>query len=183
MHFNPTDTSLTCTPVRAWVETAKSIRDADGFHLGGVIVHIQNPRSMSGADNEVIRHIDWFLRAHRHYPVSTVANTISPQSLDHGDGTEALAERYMKVSRHSIKKSGWGRYFERFAAWPNPKRLNASARSTGDRECLKPSFHRKCRAYQRPTERLPQKIVLNRRKEAQNTWDVLDIDTPLTPYT
>ncbi len=120
MYFNPMDTSVTRTPVRAWVETAKALRDTNGFHLGGVNVHIQFPHLMCDAEIAVIRHVDRFLRAHGQYPVSTVANTIFPQCLDHGDGAEALAERYMKTFKRSMK-SGWGRYFERFVAWPNPK--------------------------------------------------------------
>lgn len=119
MYFNPMDVSLTRTPVRAWVETAKALRDTDGFHLGGVNVHIQNPNLMSDQEIAVIQHVDGFLREHGQYPVATVANTIFPQGLDHGDGAEALAERYMKVFKRAMK-SGWGRYFERFVAWPNP---------------------------------------------------------------
>ncbi|MXY32831.1 MAG: hypothetical protein F4186_12940 [Boseongicola sp. SB0676_bin_33] len=120
MYFNPMETSLTRTAVRAWVETAKALRDAHKSRLGGVIVHIQSPHVMSDGEIAVIRHVDRFLRAHEQYPVSTVANTIFPQSLDFGDGAEALAERYMKTFRRSMN-SGWGRYFERFVAWPNPK--------------------------------------------------------------
>ena len=120
MYFNPMDTSLTSTPVRAWVETAKTICNADGFHLGGVNVHIHRPLLMNDGEVAVIRHVDRFLREHGKYPISTVANTIFPESLDHGDGAEALAERYMKTFKRSMKL-GWGRYFERFVAWPNPE--------------------------------------------------------------
>lgn len=120
MYFNPMDATLTRTPVRAWIETAKALRDAAGFHLGGVNVHIQNPNLMSDREIEVIRHVDGFLRVHGQYPVATVANTIFPQSLDHGDGAEALAARYAKLFQRAMK-SGWGRYFERFVAWPDPK--------------------------------------------------------------
>lgn len=120
MYFNPMDVTLTRTPVRAWVETAKALRDADNFHLGGVHVHIQNPNLMSDQEIAVIRHVDAFLRKYGQYPVATVANTIFPQSLDHGDGADALAGRYMKVFSRAMK-SGWGRYFQRFVAWPDPK--------------------------------------------------------------
>ena len=99
MYFNPMETSLTRTAVRAWVETAKALRDAHKSRLGGVIVHIRSPHVMSDGEIAVIRHVDRFLRAHEQYPVSTVANTIFPQSLDFGDGAEALAERYMKTFR------------------------------------------------------------------------------------
>ena len=76
MYFNPMDVTLTDTPVRAWVETAKALRDADGFHLGGVIVHIQNPSLMNDRKIAVVQHVDSFLREHGQYPISTVANTI-----------------------------------------------------------------------------------------------------------
>lgn len=120
MYFNPMDVTLTRTPVRAWVETAKELIEADDFHLGGVNVHIQHPQIMSDREIAVIRRVDEFLRAHGQYPVATVANTIFPQSLDCGDGAEALAVRYMEVFNRAMR-SGWGRYFERFVAWPDPK--------------------------------------------------------------
>jgi len=74
MYFNPLGTSLTRTPVRAWVETARALRDADGFRLGGVNVHIQSPHLMDDGEAAVIRHVDRFLRDHGQYPVLTVAN-------------------------------------------------------------------------------------------------------------
>ena len=120
MYFNPMDVTLTRTPVSAWVETAKVLLDAPEFHLGGVVVHIEHPTTISHQEMAVIRHVDEFLRHHDQYPVSTVANTIFPESLDHGDGAEALAARYMKNFLRMPKK-GWGRYFERFVSWPNPK--------------------------------------------------------------
>lgn len=120
MYFNPMDTSLTQTPVRAWVETAKALRKTRDFHLGGVVVHIERPMIMSDEEDAVVQRVDEFLRRHQQYPVSTVANTIFPASLDRGDGAVALAARYMPVFERMPKK-GWGRYFERFIAWPNPK--------------------------------------------------------------
>lgn len=120
MYFNPMDATRTQTPVRAWVETAKALVGTDNFHLGGVIVHIETPHLMPPEEVAVIRHVDGFLQHHGQYPVSTVANTIFPAALDRGDGAEALAERYMKVFQRMPKK-GWGRYFERFVSWPNPK--------------------------------------------------------------
>ncbi len=118
MYFNPMDVTRTRTPVRAWVETARALCDADDFHLGGVNVHIQKPNLMSDSEIAVIRHVDRFLRGHGHYPVSTVANTIFPESLDQGDGVEALTERYLQIFTRAMK-SGWGRYFQRFVSWPN----------------------------------------------------------------
>ena len=118
MYYNPMMPAL--TPVQGWVEAAKAIRDADGFHLGGLFVHIEDPVAMDCQDRAVVRHVDGFLRWHRQYPVSTVANTIFPASLDHGDGVEALTKRYLHVFDRSMR-SGWGRYFQRFVHWPNPE--------------------------------------------------------------
>lgn len=120
MYFNPMDASLTRTPVRAWVETAKALCATPNFHLGGVAVHIQSPWLMDDDEIAVIQHVDGFLRDHKQYPVATVANTIFPVRLDRGDGATALADRYMPVFERAMK-TGWGRYFERFVAWPNPK--------------------------------------------------------------
>ena len=121
IYFNPMDVTLTRTPVCAWVETAKALRDADGFHLGGVNVHIQNPSLINDREIAVFQHVDSFLREHGQYPISTVANTIFPQSLDHGDGAEALAAHYERIFQCAMKSGGGGRYFRRFVAWPNPK--------------------------------------------------------------
>ncbi len=121
MYFNPMDVSLTRTPVHAWVETASALRAAPGFRLGGVVAHIERPSVMSESEEEVVCHVNKFLVDHRKYSVSTVANTIFPKSLDRGDGVEALAGRYMEnFEWMSRRKGGWGRYFERFVAWPNP---------------------------------------------------------------
>jgi len=108
------------TPTQGWVEAAKAILKTDDFHLGGLFVHIEDPLAMGRQDLAVVRHVDGFLRSHGQYPVSTVANTIFPASLDHGDGIKALSERYLRVFDRSMK-SGWGRYFERFVKWPTPE--------------------------------------------------------------
>lgn len=118
MYYNPMPPAH--TPVQGWLEAAKAIRDADGFHLGGLFVHIEHPLAMDRNERAVVRHVDRFLRGHGQYPVSTVANTIFPASLDHGDGVDALTERYLRVFDRSMK-SGWGRYFQRFVKWPDPK--------------------------------------------------------------
>lgn len=122
MYFNPMDASRTRTPVRAWVETAKMLRDARAFHLGGVVVHIEQPSVMSDHEVAVVRHVNKFLRKHDQYPISTVANTIFPENLDHGDGVEGLTERYLEnFGRMPARMRGWGRYFHRFVSWPNAK--------------------------------------------------------------
>ena len=118
MYYNPM--APTRTLVHGWLETAKVIQKTDGFHLGGVFVHIEDPLRMARDELAVVRHVDAFLRAHNQYPVSTVANTIFPASLDQGDGVDAFTERYLQVFERSMK-SGWGRYFERLVRWPDPK--------------------------------------------------------------
>lgn len=117
MYYNPMPPAR--TPVQGWVEAAKSIRKTNDFHLGGLFVHIEDPLAMNRHERDVVRHVDGFLRGHGQYPVSTVANTIFPASLDRGDGVEALTERYLRVFDRSMM-SGWGRYFQRFVSWPNP---------------------------------------------------------------
>ncbi len=118
MYYNPMKPAR--TPVQGWVEAAIAIRKTDDLHLGGLFVHIQEPLAMNSHEQAVVRHVDGFLRGHGQYPVSTVANTIFPASLDHGDGVEALTERYLRVYDRRMR-SGWGRYFQRFVAWPSPK--------------------------------------------------------------
>ncbi len=121
MYYNPMKPAR--TPVQGWVDAAKAIREADNFHLGGLFVHIENPMAMDRHERAIVRYVDGFLRERGQYPVSTVANTIFPASLDHGDDASALTERYLQVYGRRMR-SGWGRYFQRFVAWPSP---NATA--------------------------------------------------------
>ena len=116
--FNPMDRTRTLTPVRAWVETAKAIAADNDLHLGNVFVHIASPLTVDEEEQAVVRRVDAFLREHDEYGVSTVANTIFPESLDRGDGVHALTERYLQVFNRVMKSSGWGRYFERLVRWP-----------------------------------------------------------------
>lgn len=118
MYYNPM--TPVRTPVQGWVEAAKAIRKTNDFRLAGLFVHIEDPLAMDRHDRAVVRHVDAFLRGHGQTPVSTVANTIFPASLDHGDGIEALTERYLPVFNRRMR-SGWGRYFHRFVNWPNSK--------------------------------------------------------------
>ena len=91
MYYNPMPSMQ--TPVRAWVETAKSLLEAPKFHLGGVFVHVENPLLFTDSERGVIYFVDRFLRRHGQWPVSTVANTIFPKALHRGGAIRRIPDR------------------------------------------------------------------------------------------
>ena len=98
----------------AWVAACQAIiNDHDeGYN---VVIDIADPATHSEKDNKVISLVDKFLNVHKKTcPISTVANTIFPQSLLAAHGPTDFYEVYHRdfaSFSHTIKQ--WGRYFER----------------------------------------------------------------------
>lgn len=114
MFYNPM--SAAPTPVRAWLEAAERLRQEG--ELGGMMLHIKNPVTVSSEEDAVIDLVDSYLKKHEQQGIATVANTIFPASLDRGDGIEALRARYLAVyAKRMCRQGGWGRYFERMVHW------------------------------------------------------------------
>ncbi len=97
---------------RAWVAAAMEImkHNDEGYN---VIVDVENPVSFDSTDNEIISEVDDFLRKYDCYPISTVCNTIFPQSLYNQHGAPVFYEKYHEAFDRLTKTRRWGRYFER----------------------------------------------------------------------
>jgi len=100
---------------RGWVEASCAlIREGDeGYN---VIIEVTDPVNHDAEDVEVIKSVNTFLseRGCGANPVSTVSNTIFPQSLLQAHGSTAFYGVYRERVFSKLKKSKqWGRYFDR----------------------------------------------------------------------
>ncbi|WP_147372371.1 MULTISPECIES: hypothetical protein [Henriciella] len=113
-YYNPMQPSNSCAS--AWLDAARRLRD-DGPQYG-LILHIADPVAHSESDHELIAAVDEFLRAHKSFPISTVANTIFPEELYVPGDRQLLYDRYERQFPR-IKKAvpDWGRYFHRMISW------------------------------------------------------------------
>lgn len=104
------------TPVRAWLEAAERLLNEG--ELGGLMLHIEHPVTVSPEEEISVDLVDRYLKKHHQPGIATVANTIFPASLDRGDGIEGLRTRYLAVyAKRMCRQGGWGRYFERMIHW------------------------------------------------------------------
>lgn len=109
-----TDSQASCA--RAWVEAASKIsRSAEDYN---VIIDVQNPVIFDEKDNAIINLVDHFLKDHNAGSISTVANTIFPQSIFRKFGSPALYVEYLKAYKKLTTKKAWGRYFLRMTRRP-----------------------------------------------------------------
>ena len=103
------------SPVAAWLNAAEKLNQIG--ELGGLMLHVENPISISAQEETVLNRVDKFLRGHNQQGIATVANTIFPSSLERDDGIIGLRERYLEVYCKRMAGQGWGRYFERMVNW------------------------------------------------------------------
>jgi thymidylate synthase len=100
---------------RAWVEASrKLIREGDEAY--NVLIEVTEPVTHDAQDVEVIKFVNTFLceRGCGANPVSTVCNTIFPQTLLQAHGSPKFYDVYReKVFGKLTKSKQWGRYFER----------------------------------------------------------------------
>jgi hypothetical protein len=99
----------------AWVEAGLAlIREGDeGYN---VIMEVEDPVNHNLQDVEVIKLVNSFLRdrGYGNFPVSTVSNTIFPQSLLKAHGSPKFYDVYREKVFAKLKQSKqWGRYFQR----------------------------------------------------------------------
>ena len=121
--YLPIQTQQTCA--QAWLAAATVINQA-GREAYNVIVDIEEPVTRTPADEQIISLVDDFIRDHNSpekpvYPVSTVANTISPYALLRRHGTPQFYDVYLRVYTHAKKPQDWGRYFHRMIYYETPK--------------------------------------------------------------
>jgi thymidylate synthase len=102
---------------RAWVAAALAVK-AEGGEAYNVVIDIADPVVEDTTDTTIIQEVDAYLRAHNTYSVTTVANTIFPEStlrrygpVDFYAAYRELFPRMKRITRD------WGRYFDRLTNW------------------------------------------------------------------
>jgi hypothetical protein len=95
---------------RAWVVAACAVAPLKQAY--NVIIDVDQPAIHDALDNQVISHVDRFLRSRDQNPISTVANTIFPQALYAQHGAPNFYDAYLQ-GYDRLAQKGWGRYFER----------------------------------------------------------------------
>jgi thymidylate synthase len=103
---------------KAWVAAAAAVQAAGG-EAYNVIIDIADPIAEDTVDEEIIKAVDDFLRAHNGFSVASVANTIFPQSLlqRHGPNDFYAVYHDRVLPRMKEMTHDWGRYFERLTKW------------------------------------------------------------------
>lgn len=97
---------------QAWVVACEEIMltKDEGYNI---VVDVANPITHSEKDNEVITLVDKFLKLHDKYPITSVSNTIFPQSLLDAHGPVEFYKIYHRDFDRLTDTKRWGRYFER----------------------------------------------------------------------
>ena len=121
-YYNPMQAAPTCAS--AWLQAASYLaKHGDTF---GLMLHIESPALFTKTDNAIISEVDAFLRQYKAFPISTVANTIFPSSLDDPDDRQQLYARYRRLyPKIKAAVPDWGRYFDRMTRW-KPERPTKS---------------------------------------------------------
>ena len=103
---------------QAWIAAASVVQEAGG-EAHNVIIDIVDPMVEDGIDGTIIKLVDDFLREHNSFRISTVANTIFPQSLLQRHGPDDFYGVYHDRVLPEMKRMthDWGRYFERLTKW------------------------------------------------------------------
>lgn len=113
--YHPMPATTTCT--EAWLAAAEYLRDHGS--VNSMILHVEDPISRTEIDDAIIAEVDALLRKHGAYPISTVANTIFPQSLYRPGNPERLYKLYgASLPKMKAITRDWGRYFDRMIRWP-----------------------------------------------------------------
>ena len=97
---------------RAWVAACNAIMETkyEGYN---VVIDVADPVTHDEKDNKAILMLDKFLKDHGKYPISTVINTIFPQSLLDAHGPIEIYKIYHRDFDCLSETKLWGRYFER----------------------------------------------------------------------
>ncbi len=108
--FTAIPTESSCA--RAWVAAATAI--SSQVEAYNVVIDVDNPTKFDDRDNAVIERVDTFLRERNQNPISTITNTIFPETLFRQHGSPKFYDVYhAQVYDKLTSSKGWGRYFER----------------------------------------------------------------------
>jgi hypothetical protein len=111
--YRPIVTQQSCA--RAWVAATSDLVQTHGDAYN-VVIDVVNPTVHDEQDKAVITLVDRFLRSYENaYPISTVSNTIFPQSLYDVHGSPKFYDAYHQNFDCLTDTKRWGRYFERIS--------------------------------------------------------------------
>src|SRR6266568_201402 len=79
----------------AWLAATQLVDGTPGHEAHNVIIDVEDPTAHSTLDVRIIATVDTFLRAHNHWPVQTVANTIFPQVIYELHGAPVFYDVYL----------------------------------------------------------------------------------------
>ena len=104
--FLPIATEPTCA--RAWVAAASAISGAVNAY--NVVIDVDDPTKFDDGDNAVITLVDTFLRERDLNPISTVTNTLFPDSLyrKYGAAPRFYDEYHTQVYDKLTTSKQWG---------------------------------------------------------------------------
>lgn len=102
-------TQPTCA--RAWVAAATAI--SGNVEAYNVVIDVDNPTKFDERDNAVVSLVDAFLRERDLNSISTVTNTIFPESLFRKYGSPQFYDEYHTQVYDKLTTVKWGVYFER----------------------------------------------------------------------
>lgn len=112
--YTPMPSASGCA--EAWLNAVECLYA--GGPTNALILHIENPILHTKIDDKIMQEVDDFLREHGAYPLSTVANTIFPESLYTPGGRNKLYDRYARsFKKVKARAPDWGRYFDRMIRW------------------------------------------------------------------
>ena len=102
-------TQPTCA--KAWVAAALAISSAvDAYN---VVIDVDDPTQFDERDNAVVTLVDTFLRDRDLNSISTITNTIFPESLFRKYGSPKFYDVYHTEVYDKLTTVKWGLYFER----------------------------------------------------------------------
>jgi hypothetical protein len=106
------------TSAQGWLAAASAVQ-VRGGEAHNVIIDIADPLAESHKDAAIIGVVDAFLRDHHANSLSSIANTIFPQSTLDRHGPVDFYQVYRERLLPRMKKMtrDWGRYFDRLTDW------------------------------------------------------------------
>jgi thymidylate synthase len=103
---------------QTWLSATNLVDAQDGHEAHNVIMSVEDATSLTEEDRLIARELDKLLADHE-LSVSTVANTIFPQSLYERYGSPQFYDIYAeKIFPKIHGQADWGRYFERLIRFP-----------------------------------------------------------------
>lgn len=96
--------------VPTWLAASNYLLQADRREARNLVLEIDDPTTISPADQEVMRKVDAAVRTRGNLSLETVAGTIFPQGLYLRDGRPEFYAKFMRIMQRAMKPGTWGTY-------------------------------------------------------------------------